>query len=467
MTDHFAALKRYFGFDKFRPLQEEIVLSVISGRDTLALLPTGGGKSLCFQLPALVLPGTTLVISPLISLMSDQVSNLQKKGVCAYALTSQCTKVERQTILAQLKAGEVKLLYLSPEKLASDHFQEILAQVNIRLVVLDEAHCLSQWGHEFRPVYLEIAKNLKWLDRSKIGLAAFTATATDQVVSEIIKVLELKEPQIFRASFERTNLSLLVRLCENRADKDRRLYQWLEPRLDQSGIIYTSTRRSAEEVSLLVNYLFGQPICHPYHAGLSGEKRSQIQTDFINDQIKVIAATNAFGMGVDKPNIRWVIHYQLPGSLEAYYQEVGRAGRDGEFAQCLMLADYSDTNIQTGFINKTKSDAVKERQIKLFESMLDFILTDQCRSKRLLEYFSELKHGYHCGQCDNCDANLLQELAPLDDIVPNELGAMLAEEQWRWCQILKPQTAGDFAKIPGIGQGWLDKWYNTTYVDDT
>lgn len=467
VRNHFALLKRYFGFDGFRPLQEEIVLSLIGGKDTLALLPTGGGKSLCFQLPALALPGTTLVISPLISLMSDQVAGLKKKGITAHALTSQCSKEENQQITDELVSGQVKLLYLSPEKLASKKFQNLISSVSVSLVVLDEAHCLSQWGHEFRPPYLTIASNLSWLDRTKVSIAAFTATATDQVVKEIITVLDLNQPKVFRASFERTNLSLLIKLCENHQVKDRLLFSWLKKRVAQSGIIYTSTRKSAEEVSLLINYLFDQEICHPYHAGLTGEKRSQIQIDFIEDKIKLIAATNAFGMGVDKPNIRFVVHYQLPGSLEAYYQEVGRAGRDREFAECLMLAEFSDTNIQTGFINKTNSATVRQRQVRLFESMIDFIITSECRSKRLLAYFSELKHGYRCGQCDNCQPDLLAELCSSQAAIPTHLEEIFNQNQWQWFEALEPKSAKDFTKIPGIGRGWLDQWYNTGDVNDS
>ncbi len=475
-------LKKYFGYDAFRPLQEQIITASMQGKDSISLLPTGGGKSLCFQIPALSLPGVTLVISPLISLMTDQVDGLIKKGISAVCITSQLDENQKKKIFDDLLnqkkdiKSPIKLLYVSPERIEQASFQKLLKKLDISLIVLDEAHCLSQWGHEFRPSYVRIVKNLSWL-RPKTPLAAFTATATPHVLEEISSILELQRPVITRASFERTNLEILVQEVTTKSIKNLLLYHFLKSRISQqSGIIYCATQKGTEYVTQLLNYLFGKQVCYAYHAGLDPKLRQQTQTDFIANTIQCIAATNAFGMGVDKPNVRWVVHYDFPGSIEAYYQEIGRAGRDGNNSTCLLLALPEDLVIHKHFLEKTKNPEQLIREKNLLMKMMEYMDSKTCRHSQLSSYFGEKLQN--CGRCDNCapECKKILELQENQTVTKKieklfeqaklqkiEFAFIATQLQQAWMHVLNPKTQQEYMKIPGFGQGWIDTWYNIVH----
>jgi ATP-dependent DNA helicase RecQ len=328
------ALKKYWGYDSFRPLQEDIILSILSGRDTLALLPTGGGKSLCFQVPGLVLGGTTLVISPLIALMNDQVQNLKKRGISAVAVSAAMNFKEIDVALNNAALGHVQFLYVSPERLQNEDFRQKLSYLPITLIAVDEAHCISQWGYDFRPSYLKIAELRSYF--SKVAIIALTASATKPVVEDIQLQLEFKEQQVFRQSFSRSNLRYVVQLEENKAGRLTKLIA----NLGGSGIVYVRNRKKTED---LARQLQKQKVSAlAYHAGLKYDERQSIQQQWIDNKIQVICATNAFGMGIDKPDVRFVVHLDLPESLEAYFQEAGRGGRDGKTAYATLFYTGAD-----------------------------------------------------------------------------------------------------------------------------
>jgi ATP-dependent DNA helicase RecQ len=332
--DIYFTLKKYWGHDGFRPLQEDIILSVLTGNDTLALLPTGGGKSLCFQLPGLILGGTTLVISPLISLMNDQVENLKKKGLSAVAITSAMNFKQIDIALNNAALGHVQFLYISPERLQNENFRQQLSHLPISLIAVDEAHCISQWGYDFRPSYLKVAEIRSYFP--KLTVIALTASATKQVVEDIQTKLQFKNQHIFRQSFNRTNLRYVVQKEE---DKAARLLKIVK-KIGGSGIVYVRNRKRTEE---LTKFLLAHSIsCGTYHAGLKPDDRKTIQQNWIDNKLQVICATNAFGMGIDKPDVRFVVHLDLPDSPEAYFQEAGRAGRDGKAAYATLLYNQSD-----------------------------------------------------------------------------------------------------------------------------
>jgi len=389
-------LKKIYGYDEFRPGQSNIIHSLMQGRDTLAILPTGGGKSICYQIPAMLLAGTTLVISPLISLMKDQVDALQRLGVAAAYLNSSLSAEQYRTTLRQAFNGEFKLLYIAPERFDAPMFQQLTEHLHIPLIAIDEAHCVSQWGHDFRPSYRHLAIAISKLDNRPV-VAAFTATATVEVAEDIISSLNLHEPSTFVTGFARPNLSLSV---VTGVDKLSFLVKFLKERAQQSGIIYGATRKECEAVHERILQLGYQ--AELYHGGLSDNARAEAQERFRFDQSKIIVATNAFGMGIDKPNVRYVLHWQIPSDLESYYQEAGRAGRDGEESECVLLFEASDLHIHRYLIEQGLGDeARKAVQSAKLHTMMSYCRTDQCLQQYIVDYFGE--HAVQpCGKCSSC-----------------------------------------------------------------
>ena len=388
-------LKETFGFNDFRPLQREIIESSMSGRDVFALLPTGGGKSLCYQLPALLRPGLTVVVSPLIALMKDQVDQLQAAGVAATFLNSTLGVRESRARLAGLHNGEYRLLYVSPERLMLDGWLENLKAWSVAALAIDEAHCISEWGHDFRPEYRQLAVLRK--DLPEVPIIALTATATRRVQGDVVDHLLLKDPEVFIASFNRPNLTYRV------LPKDRPLNQILEHlkgREEESGIIYCATRAAAERLAESLTDRGFQ--ARAYHAGLSAGDRNENQEAFLRDDTRIICATIAFGMGIDKPNVRWIIHHDLPKNLEGYYQETGRAGRDGLPSECLLLYSAGDAAKQTHFIKEMSDPTEQQIARRQLQTMLNYAESAACRRTVVLAYFGEKTSDANCGACDNC-----------------------------------------------------------------
>jgi ATP-dependent DNA helicase RecQ len=388
------SLKRYFGFTSFRPLQMEIIRDAMAGEDVFALLPTGGGKSLCFQLPALLRPGLTVVVSPLIALMKDQVDAMQAAGIAATFLNSTLRPDESRRRLAGLHRGEFVLLYVAPERLMLPGFLEDLRKWNVNLVAVDEAHCISEWGHDFRPEYRQLSQ-LRALFPN-VPMMALTATATTRVRADIIKLLELRAPRCFVASFNRPNLTYRV-IAKSKASAQVLAFLRAHPR--DSGIVYCHSRKGAEQ---LAGHLEEKGIgAKPYHAGLTAQQRSENQELFLRDEVRVICATIAFGMGINKPNVRFVIHYDLPKNVEGYYQETGRAGRDGLPAECILLFNPGDTVKQMFFIEEKPPE---EQQIarEQLRQIVHYAEASGCRRAELLRYFGESFESGKCGGCDNC-----------------------------------------------------------------
>jgi ATP-dependent DNA helicase RecQ len=389
------ALKHHFGFDAFRPLQAEIVGDVLAGRDVFALLPTGGGKSLCFQLPALLGSGLTVVISPLIALMKDQVDALATAGVPATFLNSSLDRDDVRARTRALDAGAYRLLYVAPERLATAGFVADLERWNCARFAVDEAHCISEWGHDFRPEYRRIAALREHFPG--LPFIALTATATARVRADIIERLALREPRIYVASFNRPNLTYRVTRKVHAADA---LVAWLRARPDDAGIVYAQSRAAVES---LCERLVGSGIpALPYHAGLAADVRGRNQDRFLRDDVRVICATVAFGMGINKSNVRFVVHYDVPKNIEGYYQETGRAGRDGLPAECLLFFSHGDVNKYERFIaEKTDPREVALARAQL-EQMTRYAYANGCRRRELLAYFGELSTAGNCGSCDNC-----------------------------------------------------------------
>ena len=388
-------LKQHFGYDEFRPLQAEVVASVLERRDTLVLMPTGGGKSLCYQLPALRFDGLTLVVSPLIALMKDQVDTLKANGIAAEFINSSLTYPELNRVRTRVQRNAVKILYVAPERLALSGFRDFLAGLQVSLIAVDEAHCISMWGHEFRPDY----RNLVDLRRLLPGVPfiALTATATEQVRRDVAEQLELARPQEFIASFNRANLTYSVRPKRNSVDA---LTDLLDEYRGESCIVYCFSRKSTQDLATALGERGLSAL--PYHAGLDTPVRSETQEKFIRDVVPIIVATIAFGMGIDKPDVRLVVHYDLPKSLEGYYQETGRAGRDGLPSECALFYSYGDKVKQDFFIDQIENAAERRNAQDKLARVIEFCDLQTCRRKYLLTYFGEDWPQDNCGGCDVC-----------------------------------------------------------------
>lgn len=400
-------LQKYFGYDSFREGQEGLIDSILSGKDTFGIMPTGAGKSICYQLPAIMMDGITLVITPLISLMKDQVYSLKQAGIRGAYFNSSLTYRQYLKALEYAKQGTYKIIYVAPERLSNEEFLDFAKHVKISMVAVDEAHCVSQWGQDFRPSYLRILDFIEQLDERPV-VSAFTATATAQVRDDVVQILKLRQPTVITTGFDRQNLFFAVRKPKDKYGEIRR---YMEEHPSSSGIIYCLTRRLVEEVCDRLNA--DGVNATRYHAGLSDEERRQNQEDFIFDVKPVMVATNAFGMGIDKSNVNFVIHYNMPKNIESYYQEAGRAGRDGEKADCILLYSGQDVITNQFFIEKDREnqelspeerELIRERDRQRLRRMTFYCHTSDCLRNYMLDYFGERSPGY-CGRCSNCLTN--------------------------------------------------------------
>jgi ATP-dependent DNA helicase RecQ len=425
MVDFLVPLQRHFGHTSFRAGQEDLVRAVLDGRDVLAVMPTGSGKSLCFQLPALLLPGMTLVVSPLISLMKDQVDDLNRRGIRAAALNSMVTSDARREVLAAVCRGEIRLLYVAPERFASEHFLRRLRELPIARFVVDEAHCVSQWGHDFRPDYRRLRMAASECRRSdappgRPPIAAFTATATPEVRDDIVDLLGLTNARLIVAGFDRPNITLRVRPVAGEFEKHQLLPQLVG---DMRSLVYAATRRNAETAAETLKA--AGVLADAYHAGLTDAERTRVQDGFVSGALRVVCATNAFGMGIDRPDIEAVVHVDIPGSLEAYYQEIGRAGRDGRRAIATLLWNYADVKTREFLIDRERDDRGgqamvplepdevarrKELEHKKLRRMVAYAESAGCLRATILRYFGDAVAHEPCGACGSCE-----RLGPLDD----------------------------------------------------
>ena len=453
--NQYEILKKYFGYDSFREAQETLIGSILSGKDTVGIMPTGAGKSLCFQIPALMMDGITLVISPLISLMKDQVGSLNQAGIHAAYLNSSLTMNQYYKALEFARQWRYPIIYVAPERLMTEEFLDFALHTRIAMVAVDEAHCVSQWGQDFRPSYLKIVEFIGRLPKRPV-VSAFTATATKEVRDDILDILQLREPMVMTTGFDRSNLYFGVM-----APKDRygAIRNYLECHSEDSGIIYCLTRKVVEEVSeRLRQDGFGVV---RYHAGLSDQERKQSQDDFIYDRASIMVATNAFGMGIDKSNVRFVLHYGMPKNMESYYQEAGRAGRDGEPAECILYYAGQDVITNQFFIDHNQDNQeldeitralVQERDRERLRKMTFYCFTNECLRDYILRYFGEYGSNY-CGNCQNCLTQF--ETVDVTDIARGIVGCVQSCRQRYGVNVILDTVHG--ANTAKIRQYQMDK----------
>ncbi len=494
LEDIYELLKKYYGYTSFRNGQENIINNILSERDILAVMPTGAGKSICYQIPALAFDGITIVISPLISLMQDQVRSLVSVGVKAAYLNSSLTPRQMDMAIQNALKGIYKIIYVAPERLTTDSFIEFGSSRKISLVAVDEAHCISQWGHDFRPSYMQISSFINKLPHRPV-IAAFTATATERVKNDIVNNLNLSNPFMLTTGFDRKNLYFGT---YKPLDKNQFVLNYIERNKDKSGIIYCSTRKSVDEVSQMLVQSGYKAL--PYHAGMTDGDRIFNQNEFIYDRTKIIVATNAFGMGIDKPNVRYVLHYNMPRNMEEYYQQAGRAGRDGEPSECILLYSSRDVKVNEFLINKSAenenmTNIEKERFIQSeLEKLrlMTFYSTSKtvCLRKRMLGYFGE-SFSAPCDNCSVCngdgasrysphivvtsdskaiyvDEALLGRLNSLRSSLGVRLGipafAVLNDATLRELAAFKPRSISELSKISGLGES-KTKRYGQNFID--
>lgn len=456
-------LHRYYGYRALKPIQKKAIASILNGQDTLVVMPTGGGKSLCYQIPALMLDGMTLVISPLISLMKDQVDQLVRLGIRAACMNSMLDDAQYQKLRQQIIDRKIQILYVAPERLRSGDFLSLLRRQQIPLVAVDEAHCVSQWGHDFRPSYYAISQFIRTLPKRPV-VAAFTATATAETRSDIINRLELVRPNLYRASFNRPNLILVV---ERDGDRKEKLLEFVQAHRGQSGIIYCNTRKEVDKVWDRLRKAGIAAL--RYHGGMEDWERNENQEKFLYEQVDLIVATNAFGMGINKPNVRYVAHYNLPKNIESYYQEIGRAGRDGLPSLCVLFFSYADVHVNRYLLEQSsKSEERLAVELSKLDAMVRYADTRQCLRQYILQYFGEKAEG-HCQSCSNCcpvslgkpdiqpvEEGLLEELRTLRLMLAIEEGVpsyrVLSDETLLELARKQPLSPMALEQITGMGE---------------